>query len=392
MVTLVLVDTRGELLGALPPFAVPTPWRQEIREVVDGAQAAFDLPVTILRILPDSVTEADAADPSAVSYLASTTGVPGVPLGAASVDGQPQPYRARYAQPGGPQASLAWARGVLGLPGDSPATQVRSWNLASIWTLATPAGRVWLKEVPDFFRHEGALLEWLAGKQPGLAPRPLAVDGGRVLLADVPGEDRYDSPMAHRLGVLRRVHQAQVACVAAVPELLALGVPDGRAQPLAARIRDTVHRYGDPALLTGLDEHLTELAACGIPDTLVHGDLHPGNIRGLGSAQTATGDTVLDWGDSVIAHPGYDLLRMIGGLSPAEAAVVTAEWCSWWRAQRPGCRPERAVELLQSLSALRSAAVNAYFLDHIEPAERQYHRADVPHWLAVAAASLTPVD
>jgi hypothetical protein len=378
-VTLVLVTADGEVLGALPAFPVASPWYQDIAPVVEGALEEYGLPVTVLRLLD--------TDGPQVRYLASTVRRPAVPLAPATVDPAPQPHRAPYAELGGPEASLAWTRGVLGLPGDAPARQVRTWNLASLWVLETPTGRVWLKEVPAFFAHEGAVVAWLAGRYPDFGPDLLAVDGARVLLAEIPGEDRYDAPLPLRLRVLERVCAVQRECVEAVPELLALGVPDRRPPMLTQLIRDTVRRYTDRPtghrLLAGLDARLAELPGCGIPDTLVHGDLYPGNVRG-----TDTADTVLDWGDSCVGHPGFDLLRMVEGLEPAEAAQASAAWCAHWRGYLPDSRPERALELLGLVSALRNAAVYAGFLDHIEPAEQVYHRADVPHWLDVAIASL----
>jgi hypothetical protein len=387
MVTLVLVDPGGTVLGALPPYPVPSPWWQEAAEVVAGARAAYGREVTVLRLL-----HADGAD---VTYLAGTT-EPVAGLAPAEIDDTVQPNRPRYAQPGGPEAGLAWARARLAeryphvAAGDWVAGQVRTWNLSSIWVLDGPPGRVWLKEVPGFFAHEGPLLTWLAGRFPGLAPAPLAAGDGRVLLADIPGRDCYDAPATDRQAMLELMHQAQVGCLAATGELLALGVPDRRAAVLTGQLRDTVHRYGDPALATGavlldgLAGRLARLARCGIPDTLVHGDLHPGNVRtGPGG-----GFTVLDWGDAVLGHPGFDLLRMVERLDAPDAAELAARWCDRWRAACPGSAPDRALRLLEPLAALRNAATYAHFLDQIEPAEHGYHRADVPHWLSVAAARL----
>jgi hypothetical protein len=86
-----------------------------------------------------------------------------------------------------------------------------------------------------------------------------------MLLAEIPGEDRYDAPVGERLAVLRRVHDPQLACAGRLDELSDLGVPDRRAGPLARSIRHTVHRYADvelvEPLLAGLEERLAELAA-----------------------------------------------------------------------------------------------------------------------------------
>lgn len=38
-------------------------------------------------------------------------------------------------------------------------------------------------------------------------------------------------------------------------------------------------------LLADLEARLDALRECGLPDTLVHGDLYPGNVRGDGIGQ-----------------------------------------------------------------------------------------------------------
>jgi hypothetical protein len=366
------------VLGALPPFPVAGPYRQEAAGVVAGARDRYGAEVTVLRLL--STVDGSTVDDQ-VSYLAELYGpAPGglVPT-AEQID--EQPLRAPYARPGGPAASLAWAGGVLDqvcgqVSGPVRATQQRTWNLSSIWRLEHPGGVAWLKEVPDFFRHEGPLLEWLAAVHPGFAPTPLAVSGTRMLLADIPGEDRYGASGQQRLGMLAAVHRVQRDAVGRLPELAALGVPALDAGTLADRIRDVLRRYGRPDAHPDLANRLQWTVECGLPDALVHGDLYPGNVRG---------EVVLDWGDSMLGHPGFDLLRMVEDLPVAQRAPLASAWCGWWRNAAPGCDPERALRLLAPIAPLRAAVVYAAFLDGIEPTERVYHEADVPACLARAA-------
>lgn len=70
-----------------------------------------------------------------------------------------------------------------------------------------------------------------------------------------------------------------------------------------------------PARLAALD-------ACGLGDTLVHGDFHPGNVRTDGATLS-----VIDWGDSFIGHPAFDLLRLCDGCSAGDAEVLTRSGC-----------------------------------------------------------------
>jgi aminoglycoside phosphotransferase (APT) family kinase protein len=116
-----------------------------------------------------------------------------------------------------------------------------------------------------------------------------------------------------------------------------------------------------------------------MPDTLVHGDLHSGNVRGNEAERT-----IIDWGDSFWGQPGFDILRLSERLSTEDASALVAYWAAFWREALPGCDPEAAVEALRPVAALRNAAVYAHFLARIEPAEHPYHAGDVPFWLAEA--------
>jgi hypothetical protein len=391
IVTLVLVDDTGAPLGALPPLRVDLPWWQEVSDVVAAVRARDGLDVQVLRLLGGTGDLGPAAG-GAVTYLAQVSGNPGVALAAADVDRAPQPLRAPYAEPGGPAASVGWAvsaLAALGVPG-ATAAQQRTWNLSAIWRLdAGGAPVAWLKQVPAFFAHEPAALGLVAGVVPGLVPPLLAAgDAGRMLLAHVPGHDGYDAgaDVCARIGEV--FHPVQTHFAGRVADLLAAGVPDRRLCPeplaaVAAPHLDTVDGLRD--LVADLPRRLDALAACGLPDTLVHGDLHPGNTR-------VDGDriVIMDWGDSTAGHPAHDILRLTGGLPAADAQPLIAAWAKRWRAAVPGSDPERAVELIRPVAALRSAQVYADFVAAVEPAERIYHAADVPERLSAAVAAALP--
>ncbi|WFE38616.1 aminoglycoside phosphotransferase family protein [Micromonospora sp. WMMD998] len=391
-VTLVLVDDAGRPLGALPPFEVPDPWWQQVASIVDGARRRYGVDVAVLRLL-----DADRPHPPGghVRYLAQLTGAPagpgaagGVPLEPATVDLAPHLLRQPWAQVGGPARSVAWAIDELrrlGRPVTAVAQQ-RTWNLSAIWRLDTPEGPAWLKQLPPFAHQEPTVLTWLAtGAGVEAGPVVLAVgEEGRLLLEDVPGEDLYGVGEEARAGIAAAHHSVQLRSVGAVDRLVAAGVPDLRGVALARWVRERLagHDVSVAAgLLGGLDERVRRLRDCGLPDTLVHGDLHPGNARG-GDARRV----VIDWADAFVGHPGFDILRLTEGLDAPAAARLVAEWADRWRADVPGCQPHRAVDLLRPVAPLRLAAVYAMFLAGIEPSEHPYHVHDVPAALAQAAA------
>ncbi|MFI7513936.1 aminoglycoside phosphotransferase family protein [Micromonospora echinofusca] len=386
-VTLVLVYAAGAPLGALPAFDVPSPWWQEVGPVVAEARRRYGVEVAVLRLLTG-----DAPQPmgGSVTYLAQVDGPPAALLVPATLDLSADPLRAPYAEPGGPARSLAWATAELrrlGRPAEA-VTQQRTWNLSAVWRLDGPGGTTWLKQVPAFFRHEAAVLRWLGRAAPGKTSTLLADDGdGRMLIEHVPGEDRYGAPIEERLAMAAAFHPVQLRSVPDAAELVTAGVPDLRGPALPGWIRSRLAGWDTSSvasLLAGLEARLDEVRGCGLPDTLVHGDLHPGNVRA-----DAGRHVVIDWGDAFVGHPAFDALRLAEGLADDVAAPVLAEWCARWRAEVPGCEPERAVELLRPVAALRLAAVYAMFLNGIEASERIYHATDVDTYFAQALAQLS---
>jgi len=187
-----------------------------------------------------------------------------------------------------------------GLRPTAPPTQVRTWNLSSLWRVPVEGQTVWLKVVPHFFAHEGTLLARMAGAR---VPTMLSHDGGRMLLAEIAGKDLYAPELPLLREMVSLLVDLQRLWGDRVAELLALGLPDWRASALGAAIANVVDRTCDeiPAenrvalaeLVCGLPSRFDDVAACGLQDSLVHGDFHPGNFRG--DERTVT---LLDWGDS----------------------------------------------------------------------------------------------
>jgi hypothetical protein len=385
-VELVLVTSDGGPIGSLPVMPVATPWWQDIEPVVRAARDVHGVDVIVLRLLD---AELDQPHGGRVTYLAEVAEPVCARRWIGALDDQPR--RHAFARPGGPAADLAWARALLaerGLRPTAPPTQVRTWNLSSLWRVPVEGQTAWLKVVPHFFAHEGALLARMAGAH---VPILLGHDGGRMLLAEIAGEDLYAAELPLLLEMVSLLVELQHSWRGRVEELLALGLPDWRPPALGAAIADVVERTReeiaaeDRVTLTdfvrGLPGRFDDVARCGLRDSLVHGDFHPGNLRGDGRALT-----LLDWGDSGVGHPLLDQPAFLDAIPNEAAGAVRAHWVQQWREAVPGSDPTRASVLLAPIAAARQAVIYRRFLDNIEPSEQPYHRADPAKWLNRTAA------
>lgn len=388
-VTLVVVDSSEEPIGALTPFEVSSPWWPDVAPVVAGAQKVHGVDVTVLRLID---AKSDPADPygmgGSVTYTVETD-IPPQNLLPWSGSIPDDPRRASWARPGGPVADLAWADAVLGSVGrrrSGRAEQIKTWNLSSVWRLPTQDGDTWLKAVPSFFAHEGLLMRAVG---PPTAPALLGTQPGRALMADVPGENLFGAPVDLMLEMVDLLVSLQARWIDRVPELLTIGLPDWRADQLGPALAHLVERcaneieiedrYMLDRLVSGLPNRLSEIDGCGLPPTLVHGDFHPGNFRGLSGSLV-----LLDWGDSFVGHPLFDRTAMLERAGAGKKRVAQ-RWIKAWAAAVPGSEPARAAKLLAPVAPLRNALVYRSFLDQIESSEQRYHAGDVPKWLAVAA-------
>ncbi len=387
-----LVTGDGSVVGALPPFEVDTPWWQEAGPVVRGARERYGVEVTILRLL---AAERSRPAGGAVTYLAEVAAPVPVQPWPGTLD--EHPLRLPWAHPGGPAGDLAWADSVLaarGMRRAGRAEQVRSWNLSSIWRLPVEGQTVWLKAVPPFFGHEGRILQRLQG---GPVPPLLAHDGGRVLMGEIPGDDLYTASGPRLLDMVSLLVDLQREWIGRADELLALGLPDWRADGLTRAIASVVERTAGELssedrlsldrFVAGLGERFAAAARCGLPDTLVHGDFYPGNTRGGESSLV-----LLDWGDCGVGHPLLDAAAFLGRIPAEDVPAVRAHWDRAWCAVVPDAEPARALQLLLPVAAARGAVIYRTFLDGIEPSEYPYHRDDPAGCLRHVAALVRAED
>jgi phosphotransferase family enzyme len=379
-----LVVHDGALLGALPPFDVPSPWWADVEPVAAELDRLLGARTAVLRMVSTTGALMRGGE---VTYLAESLTPP---TSRPAWDGTPDhdvlaphQHRMRWAEPGGPARVLDWATAelrALDRPLTGQPVQVKSWNLSCLYRLPTTAGPVWIKCTPPFLAPEALAARYVAEHDPDLVPTVLAAtaDGGCTLMADVPGRDCWDADAATVRAVLPR----HVAVQAALAGHALTGLPDRRVSTLADRAErllapdvtgelDAAEQQALARLVAELPERAAAIAAAGLPETLVHGDFHPGNWRSDGRRHV-----VFDWCEGSRGHPAYDVLRLAEWLPDPLAALATERWAAEWRAAVPGCDPGRAAELVRPVQHLEAALTYQRFLDGIEPDERRYHEGD----------------
>ena len=389
-----LCTAAGILLGAAAPFAVPSDDDRDVAEVVAAAGWILHVEVRVLRVL-ESSDEVGVGGRRAVTYLAEVATAPVMDLAAWPGDRVAgHPKRLAYAEPGVHQHDLDWATSTLdtlGIMVTAPPVQVRTWSLSSIWRLSTSRGLVWLKVVPAFCAAEPAVLPLLDHR---VVPVVLGAAPDRVLLTDVPGHDQYGATGEEWRSMARMLIDLQKEWTQRIPELERVGVADKRpaaAIPAIVRVVDRHRRLLDPDTARALDsiverlpERFTALDSCGVPDTLVHGDFYPGNVRGVPGAYR-----ILDWSHCGIGNPMLDLRPSVERMTPQDQRQWISIWADGWSRVVPGCAARRAAELARPLGPMLGAVTYQLFLDNLETTERHYFDGDPLRALgrAVAAAS-----
>ncbi|MFE7837172.1 aminoglycoside phosphotransferase family protein [Streptomyces sp. NPDC057474] len=374
------VTSGADFLGVTGPFPVDIPWWAEVEPVVGQLERTLGVPVFVVRLL--EVDGGEGGRDGHVTYHVEALEPPGLgtleqrPVDQGMLDTD-DALRSPWARADGLRELLDWASrtlAALGRPVTGPVEQRRSWNLAGLFRLPTDQGPVWLKATPRFASDEATVIAAFARVQAELVPTVLAAGERRMLLEHIPGEDCWAADAATVEAGVRRFVAAQAALIDRRPP----GLRDRRDQVLGGLVRELLDgtielRITDQEReaarrLTGLWD---QLAACGLPDTLVHADFHPGNWRSDGRPPV-----VVDFSDAHWGNPVLDCLRLYDFLPEAVRPTAVRVWVDAWKAHAPASDPARALALAEPLAHLAYAVRYQEFLDGIEASEQPYHEGD----------------
>lgn len=235
-------------------------------------------------------------------------------------------------QPGWLEQATAWIQAQLKAhdyhaTGAVELLHQRPWSTFA--RVPTQRGVVYFKAPAPAYPYEAGLTQFLARLRPDCSVPLLAVElehgwlltshaGITVREAD-PGLGQID----HWLKVLPLYAELQIEMIDRLMDLLALGMYDRRLDHLPGAYNELLEQ--SHSLRVGLEPGLTpdeyqrllawrpqvaawcaELAAYGLPETLVHEEVHSANVLVDGGRYIFT-----DWSDSSVGHPFFSLLVIL---------------------------------------------------------------------------------
>jgi hypothetical protein len=292
------------------------------------------------------------------------------------------------------EEAVSWIRATL--PGVTAVEQYITWSSSCLLRIAAAGRRAYFKAAPEYFGQEAAMTARLAERFPDLIPRPVAVDVDRgwLVLEDF-GDALVESMgLPHWEAALDTLLEIHRGGVSAVESLLAAGLVDRRPPVLAAQI-EGLARLGPGELPEGVGERLreavprltercAELAASPIPNTLVHGDFHAGNVVVHHGRYL-----IFDWTDPCIAHPFVDLetlLRVSGPPStdPRAFARLRDRYLDGWSDVVSLREGVELFERMEPLAAMHHALSYRAIIQALEPGQRWEWTSHLPWWLGRA--------
>jgi aminoglycoside phosphotransferase (APT) family kinase protein len=114
-----------------------------------------------------------------------------------------------------------------------------------------------------------------------------------------------------------------------------------------------------------LHELIRRLDALGLPATLVHGDLHPGNVARIDEELV-----YFDWTDACVAHPFVDLHSLQWERDERTREAILDAYLEPWRAVAAEETLREAVALARVVTPLHHAVSYATIAASQEPSSR----------------------
>lgn len=270
--------------------------------------------------------------------------------------GSVPPFRQPWERYGWYSHVMAWIEDQLqslGINIVEKPSLVKWWSLSSVLKVATTCGDLYFKSSAQqpLFVNEPRLLTYLSSLYPDHVPTVIASDprSDWMLTKAFGAKLGKDAPIEQKKEALRVFSGLQLDSIGHIESLLRVGCADRRPHRLIPLIDPLL---GDELVVSKLTmeetqelrtqvplikEMCSKLLEYSVPATLVHGDLHLGNVA-------MDNDTLIffDWTDACIAHPFMDMLPIYNEGDPEVRIQLRDEYLKRWTDFEP---MERLLEL-----------------------------------------------
>jgi hypothetical protein len=288
--------------------------------------------------------------------------------------------RVPWARPGWLEGVQAWLEAELARLGHTlvGVEQRKQWAISSVLQVRTDGPDLYCKvsaRLP-LFVDEGPVTAMLAERFPGYVPEPIAIERERgwFLLRAFDELVGWEPPLDVRRAVFSRFAGLQRRSAEQASELIAAGCLDRRLDVLERQLDPLL---ADPESVARLQPEETEelrrlapvfheacsrLAGLGLPPTLVHGDLHVGNVA------RQDGELLyFDWTDACVAHPFIDLHSLQWERDEADRAELLDAYLGAWERVVPPERLREAAALAAIVTPLHHAVSYRTIVGGLEP-------------------------
>lgn len=300
-----------------------------------------------------------------------------------------------WIRPGWFARTSEWMLGRMAAAGHDPdgrPTTVYSSPLGIVLRAPSVAGACFLKCAAPHFAAEASITAALATHTPAWVPDVLAVDPDEnwLLMRDLGRDVLGDGPVDAWVDGLVRFGEIQLAWVDRANQLIAAGAPHRGLERLMEAVPDMIDRNGlgarlAPDVRAAWDVALPRLVdACerlgdlGLPETVIHGDLHPWNI-----ARTDRGLVVFDWSDGAIGHPFIDLPVFLTRTASLELRrQIRDAYLELWFAWLPAADLEATVDLAMVVGSLYQVATYLALLPALDPHDRVHFARIDERWVS----------
>lgn len=304
--------------------------------------------------------------------------------------------RAPWGRVGWHKRAMGWIQSQLGAHSyqqTSDIEMVRIWCITAMYKVETNQGYLYFKAVPPVFKREIMITRWLREQFGNAIPQFVAYDTEQnfMLMKDFGGTPlrggHEHTEITTWKSALNQYGKLQAQTAPYIDALLALGALDWRIETLLPQFEDLLQdeEFVKPnweitaeqieqvrQTLPQVKAHIEALQAMNLPNTILHGDFHAGNIN-INDEQVI----FYDWTDAAIGMPLLDLhpivhwdLNGVFDNQPDAIESVLDAYFEGLSGDIPRATWKEAYEHSQIVAIVYHALNYRHLLSKVEPNER----------------------